>query len=204
LGLAGEAGEAGEAWEPTTETNCKIEGWSKDTNQHGLQVRSSAGENAMVVGTLPRYVINFDSHNFGIEFHIIGSHQGWLKIRDAKDDPYRSNQPLRATFSGIGWIPGKSVDFIVQSGSGHLRPDAESQKLLDLKDDWLTSMGEIERVIACSGEWVLLDYSLDKRRNHQTHALTSLTKEEQQASQNRAWFRGVCANQETTCETSWP
>ncbi|MEW8625189.1 MAG: hypothetical protein AB2551_05515 [Candidatus Thiodiazotropha sp.] len=189
---------------PTTETECRIEGWSKETHQHGLQVRSSAGKNAQVVGILPAYVINFDSHNFGIEFQIIGSHWGWLKIRGAKDDPDRSKLPLRATYPGIGWIPGESVEFMVQSDSGHLRPDTESPKLLDLRGDWLTSMGRIEQVIACSGEWVLLEYSLGKRRNPQTLALKRLTDAERKASQGRAWFRGVCANQETTCETSWP
>ena len=189
---------------PTAETECRIEGWSKDTHQHGLHVRASADENAEVIGTLPAYVINFDSHNFGVEFQIIGSHQGWLKISGAKDDPDRSNLPLRSTYSGIGWIPAESVAFMVQSGSGHLRPDAESQKLLDLKGDWLTSMGKIEQVIACSDEWVLLDYSLSRKRNQQTLALKKLSEAEQKASQGRAWFRGVCANQETTCETSWP
>ncbi|MEJ2405723.1 MAG: hypothetical protein P8171_15760 [Candidatus Thiodiazotropha sp.] len=49
-----------------------------------------------------------------------------------------------------------------------------------------------------------MDYSLRKQRNLQTLALKKLPKAEQQASQGRAWFRGVCANQETTCETSWP
>ncbi|ODB87413.1 hypothetical protein A3193_00350 [Candidatus Thiodiazotropha endoloripes] len=195
---------AEEAWVPTTETECRIEGWSKETHQHGLQVRSSAEMNAQVVGILPAYVINFDSHNFGIEFQIIGSDRGWLKIRGAKDDPNRSKLPIRATHPGIGWIPGEQVAFMVQSGSGHQRPDAESAKLLDLKGDWLTSMGKIVQVVACSGEWVLLDYSLGRARNPQTLALKRLTEAERRASQGRAWFRGVCANQETSCETSWP
>ncbi|MBW9258200.1 MAG: hypothetical protein K1562_11320 [Candidatus Thiodiazotropha sp. (ex. Lucinisca nassula)] len=195
---------AEEAWLPTTETECRIEGWSKETHQHGLPVHSAAGIDAQVVGSLPAYVINFDSHNFGIEFQIIGSRQGWLKIRGAKDDPDRSKLPLRATYSGIGWIPGESVEFMVQSDSGHLQPDAESPKLIDLKGDWLTSMGKIEQVIACSGEWVLLDYSLGKQRNLQSLALKRLTEAERQTTQGRAWFRGVCANQETTCEFSWP
>ena len=189
---------------PANETECRIEGWSTETHQPGLPVHSSAGINAQVVGTLPAYVINFDSHSFGIEFQIIGSHQGWLKIRGAKDDPDRSKLPLRATYPGIGWIPGESVAFRVQSGSGHLRPDAESPKLIDLKGDWLTSMGKIEQVIACSGEWVLLDYSLSKQRNLKTLALKRLTEAERRTTQGRAWFRGVCANQETTCEFSWP
>ncbi|MEW8383804.1 MAG: SH3 domain-containing protein, partial [Candidatus Thiodiazotropha taylori] len=195
---------AQQAWVPANETECRIEGWSKETHQPGLPVRSSAGIDAQVIGTLPAYVINFDSHNFGIEFQIIGSHQGWLKIRGAKDDPDRSRLPLRATYPGIGWIPGESTAFMVQSGSGHLRPDAGSPKLLDLKGDWLTSMGRIEQVIACDGEWVLLDYSLAKQRNPQTLALKRLTETERQTTRGRAWFRGVCASQETTCETSWP
>ncbi|MCG7871946.1 MAG: hypothetical protein JAZ11_07555 [Candidatus Thiodiazotropha lotti] len=189
---------------PTTETECRIEGWSKETDQHGLQVHASAELDAQVVGTLPAYVINFDSHNFGIEFQIIGSQQDWLKIRGAKDDPNRSKLPLRATYPGIGWIPGKQVAFMVQSGSGHQHPDAGSPKLLDLKGDWLTSMGRVEQVIACSGEWALLDYSLGKQRNPQTLALKRLTETERQTTQGRAWFRGICANQETTCEFSWP
>jgi hypothetical protein len=193
-----------EVWTPTAETECHIEGWSKATQQQGLPVRASVGASAQIVGTLPAYVLNFDSYNFGVEFQILGSHQGWFKINGAKDDPHRSNQPLRATYPGIGWIPGESVAFRVQSGSGHLRPDGESPKQLDLQGDWLTSMGEIEQVIACSGEWVLLDYILRKQRNQQTLALKRLSAAEQQASQGRAWFRGVCANQETTCEESWP
>jgi hypothetical protein len=195
---------AEEAWVPNSETECQIEGWSKEPHQYGLQVRASAREDAKVIGRLPAYVVNFDSHNFGIEFHIIGSDQGWLKISDGKDDPNRSKLPLRATYSGVGWIPGESVEFMVQSGTGYLRPDSSSSKLLDLYGDWLTSMGRIERVIACSGEWVLLEYSLGKQRNQQTLALKKLTQAEQQASHGRAWFRGVCANQETSCETSWP
>jgi hypothetical protein len=195
---------AGEAWVPTAETECAIEGWSKETHQPGLEVHASAEKNSEVIGILPAYVINFDSRNFGVEFEIIGSYQGWLKIRGAKDDPDRSHQPLRATYPGTGWIPSTSIDFMVQSASGHLRPDAVSPKILDLKGDWLTEMGRIERVIACSGEWVLLDYSLVSQRNQQTMGLKELTKTEQKASQGRAWFRGVCANQETTCETSWP
>lgn len=192
---------AEEAWLPASETDCRLEGWSKDTHQDGLEVRSSATAHAEVLGTLPAYVKNFSSHNFGIEFQIIGSHNGWMKITGAKDDPNRSNLPLRSTYSGTGWIPGDRVDFIVQSGSGYLLPDAASRKALDLHGDWLTSMGDIELIVACDGEWVLLDYSLKKRRNQQTLSLRKLSIDEQKASKGRAWFRGICANQETTCET---
>ena len=195
---------AEDLWLPDAETECRLEGWSKSTDQHGQHVRSSAGAHSEVVGNLPPYVFNFDSYNYGVEFQIIGSHLGWIKIAEAKDDPRRSNLPLRPTYSGVGWIPGESVDFAVQSGSGHLRPDAQSSKAIDLKGDWLTSMGSVNQVVACSGEWVLLDYSLKRQRNQQTLKLQKLTEEERRSSRGRAWFRGVCANQETTCERSWP
>ncbi|MES9860224.1 MAG: SH3 domain-containing protein [Candidatus Thiodiazotropha sp. LLP2] len=192
---------ADEIWLPASETDCRVEGWSKDIKRNGLKVYSSPTTHAEVLGVLPAYVQNFSSHNFGIEFQIIGSHNGWIKITGAKDDPNRSNLSLRPTYSGTGWIPGSSVDFIIQSGIGYLHPDTKSTKVLDLQGDWLTSMGNIELVVACDGEWVLLDYSLKKRRNLQTLALRELSPKEQNASQGRAWFRGVCANQETTCET---
>ncbi|MEW8204820.1 MAG: hypothetical protein AB2746_01705, partial [Candidatus Thiodiazotropha taylori] len=65
-------------------------------------------------------------------------------------------------------------------------------------------MGRIRQVPARYNEWVLLDYSLAKQRNPQTLALKRLTETERQTTRGRAWFRGVCASQETTCETSWP
>ncbi|MEW8660804.1 MAG: SH3 domain-containing protein [Candidatus Thiodiazotropha sp.] len=192
--------QAEEPWLPTSETSCRLEGWSKDTNKEGLKVRASASTEAQVVGSLPAFVMNYDSYNFGIEFQIIGSHNGWIKITGAKDDPSRSNRPLRPTYSKTGWIPGSSVDFGVQSERGYLRPDIGSPKVLDLKGDWLSSMGDVTLVVACVDEWVLLDYVLKRKRNQTTLALTELSLKEQQASRGRAWFRGVCANQETTCD----
>jgi hypothetical protein len=198
------SGQAEEVWKPPSETDCHIEGWSKDRNPKGLKVRDSASFHGPVLGTLPTYVNNYDSYSFGVEFKIVGSHNGWIKITGAKDDPNRSNQPLRPTYAGTGWVPGESVDFRVQSGTGYVRPDAESTKLIELKRDWLTPMASIERVVACYKEWALLDYSFIRRRNKKTMALEKLTLKEQQASNGRAWFRGICANQETTCEISWP
>ncbi|MGD9170039.1 MAG: hypothetical protein PVI97_08265 [Candidatus Thiodiazotropha sp.] len=198
------SGQAEEIWLPASETDCHIEGWSKDKSPKGLKVRGSGNFHAPVLGTLPAYINNYDSYSFGVEFKIVGSHDGWIKITGAKDDPNRSNLPLRHTYAGTGWIPGESVDFRVQSGTGYVRPDAESTKLIELKSDWLTPMASIERVVACYKDWALLDYSFIWRRDKKTMALEKLTLKEQLASNGRAWFRGICANQETTCEISWP
>jgi hypothetical protein len=197
-------------WVPSGETTCEIEGWSIDADSKGTNVRAAPSVKARVIGKLPRYVNN-ENYRFGIEFEIIGSHNGWLKITGAKDDSDRSGKPTRPTYAGTGWISGNLVRFGVQSGLGYARPDAASARLLDLgyeyKDrlgqtkfdrDWLISdRGEIERVVACQGKWALLDYRLLRERSTYD-ALIPLSAA--QRKRGRAWFGGICGDQETTCD----
>jgi hypothetical protein len=195
---------AEEVWIPDSETDCRIEGWSKDRDKSGLKVRDAANSHASILGTLPAFVVNHDGHDFGIEYQIIGSHNGWIKITGSRDDPNRSNQRLRPTYSGTGWVPGESVEFRVQSGIGYVRPDIDSTKLLDLNERWLTPNASIERVVACYKDWALVDYVFKWRHDPGKPRSIKLTLKEQQASKGRAWFRSICGGQETTCEGSWP
>jgi hypothetical protein len=59
---------------PDSETDCRIEGWSKDRDKSGLKVRDAANSHASILGTLPAFVVNHDDHDFGIEYQIIGRH----------------------------------------------------------------------------------------------------------------------------------
>jgi len=199
------------AWVPSGETTCEIEGWSIDTDPKGTNVRAAPSVKARVVGKLPAYAVRHDTYSFGIEFQIIGSHNGWLKITGAKDDPNRSGKPLRRTYAGTGWIAGNLVRFGVQSGLGYAKPDAASARLLDLgfghKDhlgkisfdrDWLISdRGEIERVVACQEKWALLDYRLIQQRDAKNNFVPLPAAERKRG---RAWFRGICNSQDTTCD----
>jgi len=191
------------AWVPSVETTCQIEGWSIDTDPKGTNVRAAPSVKARVVGKLPAYVVRHDTYSFGIEFQIIGSHNGWLKITGAKDDPNRSGKPLRRTYAGTGWIAGNLVRFGVQSGLGYAKPDAGSARLLDLgSGDWLISdRGEIERVVACQGKWALLDYRLIQQRDARSHLVPLRAAERKRG---RAWFRGICNSQDTTCDMANP
>ncbi|MFP3624878.1 hypothetical protein SB771_37010, partial [Burkholderia sp. SIMBA_051] len=63
--------------------------------------------------------------------------------------------------------------------------------------DWLTEMGKIQGIRACHEDWVLLDYLVDRKRSPQDE-IVERAKGERLAG--RAWFRGLCDVQETTCD----
>jgi len=184
-------------WKPSSETACQLHGWSIDIDPKGTNVRAAPSAKARVVGKLPAYVVTGGglSGGYGIEFDIIGSHNGWLKITGAKDDPDRSGKPPRSTYAGTGWISGNLVWFAVQSRLGYAEPDSSSARLLDLMyGNWLAERAKIERVVACQGKWALLDFRL----LDPTDNLIPLPKA--QRERGRAWFRGICGAQETTCD----
>lgn len=185
-------------WMPEEPSRCELRGWvaSRDV----VTVRSQPSPDADAVGTLPAMVKTPDFFHYGVELSILSAQNGWLKIADARDDPVLSGQPARPTYSGTGWVPGSAVSFSVQSDTGYARPDTTSTTLATLEDGWLTEVGAIDRIVACTGEWALLDYRLVRERNDTTDILEELTPEQQAATQSRAWFRGICPLQETTCD----
>jgi len=186
-------------WVPSGETKCELSGWSIDIDPKGTNVRAAPSAKARVVGKLPAYVVTDGglSGGVGIDFDIIGSHNGWLKITGAKDDPDHTELPPRPTYAGTGWVSGKLVWFAVQSGRGYAKPDATSKQLFDFGSDWLTDFAKIERVEACQGKWALLDILFAYRRDA-TGDLISLPAAERK--RGRAWFRRICGIQETTCD----
>lgn len=65
--------------------------------------------------------------------------------------------------------------------------------LLRRQADWLTERATLRGIVACDGQWLLLDYEM---RNSAT--LERLADKDR--TRGRAWFRGVCASSETTCD----
>jgi len=192
------------AWVPTTPTQCTLEGWTTDRDPAGLNVRAAPSAQAAIVGTLPAFEANTQLTRTS-RFSIKGSANGWLRIDGGAD--YRVSDvpddwPDRPAYAGAGWISGRHAGFAVQSARGYARPDASAAKLIDLKGDWLTDLGKIDRVVACSGDWALLDFHLEHRRDGDR--LADLSAREQSASKARAWFRGTCAMLETTCDQPDP
>jgi len=185
-------------WRPEKPTQCDLGGWV--SSPEAVTVRAQPDENAASLGTLPPMIKTPDAFHYGVELTIHGSHNGWLIISGAQDDPELSGQPARPVYSGSGWIPGSAVSFSVQSDTGYARPGATSTVVATFDGAWLTEVGDIDRVVACNGEWALLDFHRVRERNETTDILETLTPEEQAASQNRAWFRNICPVQETTCD----
>ncbi len=174
---------------PAHATECRVEAWAADRDPAGLNVREAPSRDARVLGTLPPMVNPDGERDYGIEFRVTGSKDGWLRIDGARDDPGRSGQASpRPTYAGTGWIAGNLVRFTVQSAHGYEKPDSASTRLVDLGEHWLTDRGEVTRMIACEGDWALVEFMLrgDGKAAH--------------GAPQRAWFRGICANQETTCD----
>lgn len=182
---------------PAAQASCALEGWAVDRDPRGLNVRAAPSAQARVLGTLPPLSTGEDRPDFGVLFRITASRGGWLRIEGAQDDPSRSGEPARPTYAGSGWVSGRLVRFKVQSAHGYRVPDAASERIVDLGDDALTDLATLNGVLACSGAWALVEFVQEHRRDPDSQALLDTTDR----SPRRAWFRGICANQETSCDS---
>jgi hypothetical protein len=172
---------------PARDTRCDLGGWTAPMGNDPIPVHAAPKADARVIATLP--TATPPGIDYVVDFSIIGSRDGWLKIRDASDA--KNQEHARPVYGGVGWIRGSAARFGIQSGRGYARPDVRSERLLDLKDAWLTEKAFIVAVVGCSGEWALVDYRFHSQPG---------TRERQAARPFRAWFQGVCSIAETSCD----
>ncbi len=181
---------------PQGSTTCSFSGWTTDVKPF-IQVRAAASPDAKAVGTLPTTRGESQAPNvdyYSVTFDVTEARDGWLKIRNASDDMSGGdhNKP-RPVYQGEGWIAAADAQVGIQSARGYARPDAGSERLLDLGHDWLTERATLQGIVACDGEWLLLDYEM-----HSSATFERL--EPKDRTRGRAWFRGVCSSAETTCD----
>lgn len=184
------------AWAPTGPTTCGFSGWTND-QKPAIQVRASPSAQSNVVGTLPTTrgdgadpTIDY----YSVTFDVTEAHDGWLKIKNASDAKTGNDQPRpRPVYQGEGWIEAADARVGIQSARGYARPDASSERLLDLGSDWLTERATLQGIVACNGEWLLLDYEMRNSDKFEPLAPKDRTR-------GRAWFRGICESSETTCD----
>lgn len=194
--LGAQAASKVAAWTPVGPTACSFSGWT--TNEKpAIQVRAAASAKADVVGSLPTTRGDGPDPNidyYSVSFDVTDARDGWLKIRNANDDKTGDEQSKpRPVYRGEGWIEAADAQVGIQSARGYARPDAGSERLLDLRDDWLTERATLRGIAACEGEWLLLDYEM--RNSDKFEPL-----EPKDRTRGRAWFRGVCSSSETTCD----
>jgi len=183
-------------WTPPGPTACSVSGWTTNVKP-AIAVRAAPSANAQVLGRLPTTRGDDpdpDIDYYSVTFDVTEARDGWLKIKNASDDMTGNDTPRpRPVYRGEGWIEAEDAQVGIQSARGYARPDAGSERLLDLKSDWLTERATLRGIVACDGEWLLLDYEMRQSENWEPLAPKDRT-------QGRAWFRGVCASAETTCD----
>ncbi len=162
---------------------CNFGAWSSDTDPAGLNVRSGPSLKYPIIGTLPPPESSEDSgldSKFATEFHVAEAKDGWFRI----ENPRRwaesmSDTPEKFPKLPSGWISGKKIYVTIYSGTGFSAPDVIKSKIL-WRGDWGNLQTEMTGMTDCRGNWVKITYR-------------------SKSGQKSAWFRGICAIQETTC-----
>lgn len=187
------------AWEPGGLTICRLGAWTNNETAAPIAVHAEPSATSAVVGHLPTTGADGSTaYDYSVAFDIIAANGAWLQISGATDaDNANDDRAARPVYSGTGWIPADAARFGIQSARGHQRPDAASPRLVDLGTDWASELGKVTRILACADAWVLVDLTIHHRRGLGDR-LTELPAAEQQ--HRRAWFRGVCSNEATTCD----
>jgi len=196
-------GGAPAAWIPSVSTPCAFSAWTSFQADAPIPVRNGPSPSADIVGYLPVAADEDEEGPASIEFDVVEAGPDGLKIDNASDpvEPDDAGQSVapREFHRGAGWIANDMIQFGVQSSLGYARPDPESPIVLDIGSDWLTDSAYIDAVRGCSGEWVLLDYTLYA---YQTESGGRAEYPLEDRKKGTAWFRGLCANQYTTCDMS--
>jgi len=169
---------------PTGPTRCAFGAWQRREGG-AVRVMAAPGDKSALLGTLP---VPDETRDYPVYLDVIGTAPGWLHIAHASDaQNEQAGHAHREVYAGEGWVTSDTVKIGVQSARGHLLPDAASPRIVDLGDRWLTEVYRIGEIRGCSGDWVLLTYHDDSNARDMPTFGT-------------AWFRGVCANYETTCD----
>lgn len=182
------------AWTPAGPTACSFSGWAAD-KKSVIQVYAAPSPQAEVLGRLPATPGDDPGIDYyPVTFDVTEARDGWLKIKGASDAMTGNDESRpRPVYQGEGWIEAADAQVGIQSARGYARPDAGSERLLDLGSNWLTDRAKLLGIVACQGEWLLLDYAMEFSEKSEPLAAKDRTR-------GRAWFRGICTSAETTCD----
>jgi hypothetical protein len=127
--------------------------YNADEDPNGLNIRSGPGLDFRVLGTT-RY-----KHLFMTEFAVIGSQDGWFKIRPTAEWDYRNRKltPLQG-YAGEGWVAATKLEMTYYAGDQfdlHKRPGSkESQHIFEELE-----VSGPQKLISCQGDWVQIEHS---------------------------------------------
>lgn len=159
---------------------CRFDAWSSDTDPAGLNVRSAPSASAPVVGRLPPPHYDADSErSFAVEFTVVEAKDGWFRIVGAYR--YGYGKPGDKALPS-GWISGRYVTFQLQTEKAFAAPDPRSDIVAHVRNDGGVYPFPYRQPSDCHGEWVKLRVT------------------PKDGAERDGWVRGICANQETTCD----
>jgi hypothetical protein len=168
----------------TSDAVCSVRGYNADKDMTGTNIRSAPDANAPVIFRLMPEKEPDD--NYGSEFEVIGSKNGWLLIRNAELGAYGDGNP-KIVFKGPGWIAGSLVGFTINDPNMRSAPSPTAKVITQLAGDngaggiWGPDSFGINRVYGCSGEFADVSGVTPVKKNY------------------RGWVTKLCANQRTTC-----
>jgi len=153
---------------PAGATTCAFSAWA-NYDKPSITVRDAPSASAKALGQIPaKPAAGEPEYSYSVTFDVKEARDGWLRIANASDAYNEEEYPERAPrklYKGEGWIRADDARVGIQSARGYAKPDAASQRLVDLGSDWLTEMGKIQGIRACHESWVLLDYLVDRKRS---------------------------------------
>jgi hypothetical protein len=151
---------------------CSISGYSNDPDPKGQNIRKTPSGSAKIIARLPPPVTE-DGFKFGPYFDILAVQGGWVKVTNA------SSWNGGESSARIGWISAKFVRFHLQTEVGFVGPSNKTQPIWHAEGSSFDESFSL--LVGCSAEYAqVLPTGTDVPK--------------------KAWVRGVCAIQETTCD----
>lgn len=164
------AGNLPSSTQQRDQSRCSIPAFA-DPDARPIAIRSTHDRHGKRVGTLP-LSWSEDGQRKGAYMTIKKLESGRALISDVVSWDNITTAPS-------GWVEARHLRFVLQTFRGFADKDHLSPVVLTL-DDWLFPR-QIRQLAECDGEWVKAVVRIE--------------------GHNRtAWFRGSCANQETTCD----
>ncbi|HEY7978276.1 MAG TPA: SH3 domain-containing protein [Rhizomicrobium sp.] len=168
----------------TSDAVCSINGYNADTDMNGTNLRAAPDAKAPVLYRLKPEIEPED--NYGAEFEVIGSKNGWLLIRNAMSGQYGDGNG-KIVFKGPGWISGSLVGFTINDSNMRSGPSSHAKVVARLEGDngeggvWGPDSFSVTRVYGCSGDFADVSGVTPTKKTY------------------RGWVTKLCGNQRTTC-----
>ncbi len=183
-------------------TQCRgIIGWLIDPAPEGRNIRRGPSVSSEQIGVIlpPMTGSDFD---VPAEFEVIGSENGWLRIRGARFDETLVGRTAPRMFTGEGWISGRGVRVVLQTRAAFVAPSHDAAVLIDGRPEAHLDGLQQRGIAGCQGQWVLVDWT-EPRAAFEGQALPRW-HDDAIISRDplilRAWGAGVCNIIETTCD----